>query len=100
MHREYDFVNFDTLPNNTISITTFVSPSFNAHGDDNPLTLAIQVDSQTPQVKQPMPGSVPGGLPDGWDGLTGFIANSIISVVTNFTAAPGAHTLKVGDFIK
>lgn len=43
-----------------------------------------------------MPAPPPGGLPAGWTGLDGFVANSIVSVVMRFTGvSPGAHTFKV-----
>lgn len=52
----------------------------------------MQVDDATPQTTYFMPFAAPGSLPAVWNT---FVANSIIPVVNNFTAAPGAHTLKV-----
>ncbi|KAF8889120.1 hypothetical protein BD779DRAFT_1662212 [Infundibulicybe gibba] len=94
---EYDFYNFNTIGGKgQIQVTTLVSPSLNANGVDRPLGLAIQVDNQTPVAKYFIPPAVPGTLPDAWDGTDGFVANSIVSVVTNFSGInPGAHTLKV-----
>ena len=44
----------------------------------------------------PVGPEVPGGLPDGWSGLDGWVANSIITVSTTFNGVPpGNHTLKV-----
>ena len=91
---EYDFFTFNSI-SNSVSVTTLVSPSLNAYSIDRPLAIAIQVDSQPPQTKQFIPPAVPGQLPGAWGGLDGFVANSIVSVVTKFQAAPGAHTLKV-----
>ncbi|KAF7967844.1 hypothetical protein HWV62_32922, partial [Athelia sp. TMB] len=88
---EYDFFNFNTVDGSHVNITVLVSPSFNANGDDQPLTFAVQVDSQAAQSLQPMPVAVPGGTPAGWDG---FVANSIIAVNLTAVASPGAHTLK------
>lgn len=91
---EYDFFTFNSI-SNSVTVTTLVSPSLNAYSTDRPVAVAIQVDSQPPQTKQFIPPAVPGQLPGAWGGLDGFVANSIVSVVTKFQAAPGAHTLKV-----
>ena len=46
----------------------------------------------------PVGPEVPGGLPDGWDGLDGWVANSIITVSTTFKGVSrGNHTLKVSS---
>lgn len=74
----------------------FVSPSLNALGNDHPLRIAVQLDSQDAQTTQFIPDAVPGELPDAWDGLDGFVANSIVSVNGLWTnIEPGAHTLKI-----
>ena len=91
---EYDFFTFNSI-SNSVTVTTLVSPSLNAYSTNRPVAIAIQVDSQPPQTKQFIPPAVPGQLPGAWGGLDGFVANSIVSVVTKFQAAPGAHTLKV-----
>lgn len=97
-NREYDFYNFNTVDaSGNITITVLVSPSFNANGDDQPLAFAVQIDSQDPQSLFPMPPAVPGGVPVGWDGPDGFVANSIVSVNATAPATPGAHTLKVRE---
>lgn len=93
--REYDFFTFNTLANDSVVVTTYVSPSLSANGLDRPIALAIQVDSQTPQTKYFIPASAPGTEPPQWDGLDGFVSNNIVPVVTEFTAPPGAHTLTV-----
>ncbi|CAL1698338.1 unnamed protein product [Somion occarium] len=93
---EYDFFTFNTVDGSgNVTFTTLVSPSLNAFGPDRPLALAIQVDSQAPQTNYFIPSAPEGALPDAWDGLDGFVANSIVSVVTSFPAPPGAHTLKI-----
>ena len=79
-------------------MTVLVSPSLNANGADRPLGFAVSVDSQTPQALYFIPKASSGSLPSGWDGTDGFVANSIVSVPCVFTAAPGAHTLKVRAF--
>ena len=76
-------------------MTAYVAPSLNANGKDRPLALALQVDSGTPVVNYFMPTAAPGALPAAWGGLDGFVANAIIPVSANFSAPPGAHTLKV-----
>jgi hypothetical protein len=94
---EYDFFNYNTISNSgNITVTTYVSPSFNAGEKNRPLAFAVQLDSGAPQTSQFMPAAPPGGLPPGWSSLDGFVANSIVSAVTRFTGvSPGAHTLKV-----
>jgi hypothetical protein len=72
-----------------------VSPSLNANGPDRPLKFAAQVDSMPIQTVQFIPNGQPGQTPPGWDGPDGFVANSIVNIPMNFTAAPGQHTLKV-----
>ena len=69
-------------------------------GPDRPIKVAVQVDSQTPQTVAFIPPSSPGTLPPQWDGNDGFVANAIVSVVTNWAAAPGAHTLKVNIYVQ
>ncbi|KAF8999865.1 hypothetical protein BDQ17DRAFT_1427597 [Cyathus striatus] len=93
---EYDFFNFNTLPGLNVTVTTYLSPSLNSLGQDQPLLIAVGMDSQTLQVIQPIPNAVPGNLPDAWDGNDGFVANSIVPVVTTFSGInPGKHTLKI-----
>lgn len=74
---------------------TFVSPTLNSFGPDRPISFAVQVDSQAPQIQQFIPPAAPGSLPAQWDGNDGFVANAIVNVVTNVSASPGAHTLTV-----
>ncbi|KAI0791027.1 hypothetical protein C8Q75DRAFT_890923 [Abortiporus biennis] len=93
---EYDFLTFNTINGGgNISVTTLVSPSLNAFGPDRPLALAVQVDSSAPQTTYFIPTAPAGSLPDAWDGLDGFVANSIVSIHNTFSAPPGAHTLKI-----
>ena len=79
-------------------MTTYVNPSLNAFGPDRPVAVAIQVDSQPPQTSYFMPPAPSGTLPAAWDGNDGFAANNIVPIVMTFTAAPGAHTLKVHPY--
>ncbi|KAI0056837.1 hypothetical protein BV25DRAFT_1831820 [Artomyces pyxidatus] len=93
---EYDFYNFNTVGEaGNVTVTVQVSPSFNANGDDRPLGLGVQVDSETPQTTYFFPTAAPGSTPPQWDGNDGFVANGVISIIGNFTAWPGAHTLKL-----
>ncbi|EPQ55956.1 hypothetical protein GLOTRDRAFT_121308 [Gloeophyllum trabeum ATCC 11539] len=93
---EYDFYNFNTIGQaGNVTVTTYVSPSLNANGDDRPLGFAIGIDDATPQSEYFVPYATPGQLPPQWDGVGGWVADAIISVPTNFTIAPGAHTLKI-----
>jgi hypothetical protein len=94
---EYDFYNFNTIADSgNITVTTLISPSLNANGEDHPLKFAVQVDDQEPQVKQPIPGVAKAGdNPPGWGGPDGFVANAIVSVPSTFLVSPGKHTLKV-----
>ena len=98
MFREYDFFNFNSFQgNDSINVILYLSPSLNANTDAQPLAYSIQVDSQAPITEVPVGPEVPGGLPDGWDGLDGWVANSIITVSTTFNGVSrGNHTLKVG----
>jgi hypothetical protein len=90
-------LNFNTIGGSgNVSVTTYVSPSMNAIGNDRPLKIAVQVDGGAPQTTQFMPLAANGATPAGWDGNDGFAANSIVSVNNTFTGVtPGAHTLKV-----
>jgi len=95
-HLEYNFVNFNTLANQTLSVTSYVSPSFNANGNDRPLGFAVQIDSGTPVSKYFIPFAPASTTPPGWDGNDGFAANNIVSVQTSHTnVSPGTHVLKV-----
>ncbi|KAG9028880.1 hypothetical protein FRB95_005930 [Tulasnella sp. JGI-2019a] len=88
----YNFYTFNSVS----TMTTYVAPSMNAMGNDRQLAFAVQIDSNPAQTVTPIPIATPGGLPAGWDTPDGFVANSIVSVVTNHTGVgPGAHTLKV-----
>ncbi|KAI0691797.1 hypothetical protein BC835DRAFT_1278866 [Cytidiella melzeri] len=93
---EYDFYTFNTLGGGgNVTVTTFVAPTLNALGDDRALKIAVSVDSGEPVITQFIADEVPGSVPPDWDGLDGFIANSIVSVVNTLDVAPGAHTLKI-----
>ena len=88
--------NFNTIDGNgSVSTNVLVSPTLNFMGSDRPVKIGVQMDEQSPQTVAFIPLSDPGQLPDEWGGNDGFVANSIVSVVTNWTASPGAHTLKV-----
>ncbi|EGO20146.1 glycoside hydrolase family 115 protein [Serpula lacrymans var. lacrymans S7.9] len=92
----YDFYNFNTIGQaGNVTITTFVGPSLNANGADRPIAFAIQVDDESPLTEYFIPDSTPGTLPAAWDGMDGFAATNVVPVMTNFTAPPGAHTLKI-----
>jgi hypothetical protein len=95
--REYDFFNFNSFQGNgSIKAIVYLSPSLNSNTDAQPLAYSIQVDSQAPVTVVPVGPEVPGGIPDGWNGLDGWVANSIITVSTTFNGvSPGNHTLKV-----
>lgn len=73
-------------------MTTYVSPSLNAFGTDRPVGFAVQVDSEEPQTNYFIPPAAPGDLPDAWNE---FVSDNIVLNFNTFTAAPGAHTLKV-----
>lgn len=93
--REFDFYNFNNV-NGSVNVHIMVSPILNSYGNDRPIGIATQIDDDQPQAQYFIPPAAPGVLPDGWDGDDGWVANSIISVVsTHSAAAPGNHTLKV-----
>jgi Gylcosyl hydrolase family 115 C-terminal domain len=94
--REYDFYNFNTIGGSgNLTVTTYVSPSFNAGEMDRPLAFAVQLDDKPVQTSHFFPPAPPGGLPANWDGLDGFVANSIITVPMLFIGIQnGRHTLK------
>jgi len=93
---EYNFFNFNALANNTLNVTTLVSPSFNANGNDRALGFAVQIDTGTPVVSYFMPIAPSTTTPPGWDGPDGFAANNIVSVQTSHTGiTPGAHVLRL-----
>ncbi len=96
INREYDFLTFNTIGGSgNVDIVSYLSPTWNANGQDRPLAFAVQVDSQTPQTNHFFPLSAPGTSPAAWGGYDGFVANSIITVNNTFPVPPGAHTLKV-----
>lgn len=98
---EYDFYNFNTIDDaGNISTTVLVSPTLNYISPDRPINIAVQMDDQDPQTVAFIPSAAPGQLPAEWDGNDGFVANAAVSVVTDWTAPPGAHTLKVIGFFK
>ncbi|GLB44507.1 putative glycosyl hydrolase family 115 [Lyophyllum shimeji] len=94
---EYDFYAFNTVGNSgNLTLTTYASPSWNAGEANRPLAFAVQLDGGAPQTQQFIPQPPPGGVSAAWGGPDGFVANSIVSVVTKFTGVkPGAHTLKI-----
>ncbi|KAI0354264.1 hypothetical protein OH77DRAFT_1426329 [Trametes cingulata] len=93
---EYDFFLFNTKnQGGNVTITTLVSPSLNTLGDDRPLGIALQIDDGAPVTKYFVPKSVPGQVPAPWNGVDGWVANSINSVPMVLPVQPGAHTLKV-----
>ncbi|THH19207.1 hypothetical protein EW146_g1901 [Bondarzewia mesenterica] len=50
-YREYDFYNFNTISETgNVTVTVYVSPSLNANGQDRPLALGVQIDSEPPQT--------------------------------------------------
>ncbi|KAI0085503.1 hypothetical protein BDY19DRAFT_996640 [Irpex rosettiformis] len=93
---EYDFYTFNSISGGgKVAVTTLVAPTLNGLGPDQRLKIAVQVDSLEPVTTQFIPAEIPGNVPPGWDGLDGFVANSIVSVPNTFNVAPGAHTLKI-----
>lgn len=97
-NREYDFYNFNTIGGSgNLTVTTYVSPSFNAGELDRPLGFAVQLDDKPVQTSHFFPPAPPGGLPPNWGGPDGFVANSIVTVPMLFTGMRnGKHTLKAG----
>lgn len=94
-HSTYDFFNFNTLPGGNITVNVMVSPSLNGYGNDRLLGFAVQVDSNAPQTQHFIPVAASGQLPAAWGTNDGFVANSIVTVTSQHSAPPGAHTLKV-----
>ncbi|TCD68567.1 hypothetical protein EIP91_010492 [Steccherinum ochraceum] len=88
---EYDFYTLNSVGGN-ITVTTYVSPSLNAFGEDRPIGFAVSVDSSAPQSNYFIPPAAPGSEPDAWND---FVAESTVTTANIFTAAPGAHTLKI-----
>jgi hypothetical protein len=83
------------MPGNHVLVTAYVSPSLNSNSLDRPIGLALQVDSGTPSTSYFIPPATAGSLPAAWGGSDGFVANNVVAVTANLTAAPGKHTLKV-----
>jgi hypothetical protein len=92
---EYDFYTFNTVDGQHVIVTAHLGTSLNAGGNDRPLALAMQVDGGVPVVSHYIPYAPATTLPAGWSGMDGWVANSVVPVSANFTAAPGKHTLKV-----
>ena len=84
-----------------MKVTTYVSPSLNANSNSRPLAFGIQhlspdASDSAIQVQHFIPLASAGNLPNGWDGVGGWVANSIVSVNTTFSnVSPGKHTLKL-----
>ncbi|GJJ14027.1 hypothetical protein Clacol_008284 [Clathrus columnatus] len=91
---EYDFYSFNNI-NGSVNVHVMVSPILNAYGLDRPVAFATQLDDDEPQAQYFIPMAPPGDLPPQWDTDDGWVANSIVDVVSTHIAAPGAHTLKV-----
>ncbi|KAG6872327.1 hypothetical protein C0995_010748 [Termitomyces sp. Mi166 len=95
---EYDFYSFTTISNSgNITATVYVSPSWNAGEPARPLAFAVQLDAGTPQTIQFFPNpEEPGQVPTAWGGLDGFVANGVVSAVSQFKGVQaGKHTLKI-----
>ncbi|KAF8900162.1 hypothetical protein CPB84DRAFT_1847412 [Gymnopilus junonius] len=94
---EYDFFTFNSQSDSgNVTAHILMTPALNSNTDANPLSYSLQFDSQPPAAIVPIGSEVPGGLPDGWDGLDGWVSNNIIWTIANFTGVnPGAHTLKL-----
>ncbi|TBU43163.1 hypothetical protein BD309DRAFT_1019518 [Dichomitus squalens] len=94
---EYDFYLFNTLKGQgNVTITTYISPALNGLGDERPLGFALQVDDGDPKTNYFVPATPAGKyVPTPWNGLDGWVANSIITVQEAFDVEPGKHTLKL-----
>ncbi|CAE6433693.1 unnamed protein product, partial [Rhizoctonia solani] len=92
---EYDFYTFTTPKNGNVTLTSFISPAFNANGNDRRVGFAVQIDSATPQSIYYSPVTNSRSDPQGWGGLDGWVANSITYIKTTHRVSPGAHTLKI-----
>ncbi|KZT61136.1 glycoside hydrolase family 115 protein [Calocera cornea HHB12733] len=93
LRSEYDVYIFNTMEGN-VTVNTYVSPSLN-NNPTRPLGYAVQWDDSAPVPIYFIPYAPASTMPAGWDTPDGFAANAIVSTATNFTTAPGAHTLKV-----
>ncbi|KDR78329.1 hypothetical protein GALMADRAFT_138431 [Galerina marginata CBS 339.88] len=93
---EYDFHNFNSLSGGKVTVWVLLTPALNANTDQQPLAYSVQIDSQAPVKVVPIGPEVPGGLPNGWTTLDGWVADSIISTPISVSGVtPGAHTLKI-----
>ena len=90
---EYDFYTFSTGANGTILVSAHISPIFNSQGKGRPIGVGFQVDDEPAQSNYFVPPTAPGkDLPTGW---VSYIGEAIMTVNSTFTAAPGAHNLKI-----
>ena len=94
---EYDFYNFNTIGGKgNLIVTLYLSVSLNAGSLDNPLAYGIQLDGGSATKVVPVGTSPPGGLPTGWGGNDGWVANNAILSATTFQSVqPGKHTLRI-----
>jgi len=77
-------------------VTLYLSVSLNAGSADHPLAYGIQLDGGAVSKVVPVGTSAPGGLPAGWGGNDGWVANNVILSTTTFQSVqPGKHTLKI-----
>ncbi|PPQ73060.1 hypothetical protein CVT26_014652 [Gymnopilus dilepis] len=94
---EYDFFTFDSKSGSgNVTVNVLLTTALNSNTDQNPLSYAVSIDSQPAVTVVPIGPEPPGGVPNGWDGVNGWVANNIISTATTFNSVnPGAHTLKI-----
>lgn len=69
---EYDFYVFNTLANNVLNATVYLSPALNSYG--RPLAFGAALDAQAATNVSFVPDSKPGTLPAAWKTLDGWVA--------------------------
>jgi len=80
-----------------MKVYTLVSPSAN-FDPANQLQYGVSIDGGNVASVEPMPLADAADSPAGWDGNTGFVANSIVQTLTQHNVTSGAagkHTLRV-----
>lgn len=92
---EYDFYTFSNTT--SMNVTVFLTPIWNTQGPNNPVSYGLQLDDGDIDIVKYVPyAEKSGGRPTAWEGVDGFVANSIISGISSFEAgSPGVHTLKL-----
>ncbi|KAL9054048.1 MAG: hypothetical protein Q9162_004377 [Coniocarpon cinnabarinum] len=87
----YTFHSFTAPKNNTANVTVYMGAAQNTD-TNNPMKYAIAVDSESPQIIQPVPTTMLGVFAPNWNNM---VINAILTNTTSHSVMPGTHTLNL-----